>query len=430
MEKREIEPLKGPIRVSLSLPGSKSLTQRALLCAALAEGESVITNPLISEDTELLAHALACSGAEVELEKGRFRVKGIGGRPSFSAEAKVYFGNNGTGSRFFLAYAALSRAGEVLIYGKPRLHERPMGPLLEALRGLGARLECEEREGYLPVRVFPGEVSGGRVRLSAEKSSQFVSALLLVGPYLSGGLELEIAGEMVSTPYVELTLSVMRAFGAEVEKTPYGFRVSEGGYRARPYEVEGDASSASYFLILPALLGGSVTVENLSPDSPQADTLLLRILSKIGGRVEASGNGVRVTFSERPQAFEVNLKEAPDLFPTLCVLAAVAEGCTRIYGAPHLRYKECDRIAAMATELKKCGVSLKELPDGIEIQGGGNLRGAEIETYDDHRIAMALAVLGLAVPGMVIRNPACVAKSFPEFWDYLKIFYESQTVDI
>ncbi len=422
MEKKRIEPLTRPVNLSLRLPGSKSLTQRALLCAALAEGESVIRNPLVSEDTELLARALSVSGCRVELRDGAFRISGVGGRPGFSGE-RIFFGNNGTGSRFFLAYAALSRAGKAIIYGKPRLHERPMGPLLSALRALGARLECLEREGYLPVKVSPGDLSGGRVELSAEKSSQFVSALLLIGPYLTGGLELEIRGEMVSTPYVELTLAVMRAFGAGVEKSARGFRVSEDGYRSRLYEVEGDASSASYFLILPALLGGSVTVENLSPDSPQADILLLRILSEIGGRIERAGEGVRVEFSASPRAFEVNLKEAPDLFPTLCVLAAVAEGCTRIYGAPHLRYKECDRIAAMAKELKKCGVKVKELPDGIEIEGGGALSGAEIETYDDHRIAMAFAVLGLKVPGLIIRNPACVSKSFPEFWDYLEKVY-------
>ncbi len=422
MAKKRIEPLTRPVNFSLRLPGSKSLTQRALLCAALAEGESIIKNPLVSEDTKLLARALSISGCEVDFKEGAFRVSGVGGGPSFSGE-RIFFGNNGTGSRFFLAYAALCRSGEAIIYGKPRLHERPMGPLLSALRALGARLECLEREGYLPVKVSPGDLSGGRVELSAEKSSQFVSALLLVGPYLSGGLEIEIPGEMVSTPYVELTLAVMRAFGVEVERTARGFRVSEGSYRPRLYEVEGDASSASYFLILPALMGGTVTVENLSVDSPQADTLLLRILAGIGGRVEPAGEGVRVEFSSPPRAFEANLKEAPDLFPTLCVLAVVSKGRTRIYGAPHLRYKECDRIAAMATELKKCGVRVKELPDGIEIEGGERFSGAEIETYDDHRIAMAFAVLGLKVPGMVIHNPTCVSKSFPEFWDYLEKVY-------
>lgn len=422
MEKKEIKPLNSSIAIKLRLPGSKSLTQRALLCAALAKGESVIKNPLISEDTELLSEALRSSGCGLERRDGSFVVSGVSVEPVFSGE-EIFFGNNGTGSRFFLAYAALSRNGEAVLYGKPRLHERPMGPLITALRSLGAKVECLSREGYLPARVSPGRLSGGRITLPATQSSQYISALLLIGPYLPGGLELEIEGQMVSTPYVELTLSVMSAFGAEVEKISGGFRVSEGGYRARIYEVEGDASSASYFLVLPALLGGSVEVENLSPDSPQADTLLLKILSESGGRVERAGQGVKVEFSTPPRAFEVDLREAPDLFPTLCVLAAVAEGQSRIYGAPHLRYKECDRIAAMATELSKTGVKVRELPDGIEIEGGRELHGAEIETYDDHRIAMSFAVLGLKVPGMVIRNPACVAKSFPEFWEYLRKVY-------
>ncbi|QJA05320.1 3-phosphoshikimate 1-carboxyvinyltransferase [Thermosulfurimonas marina] len=423
MEKKKIKPLAGPVNLSLRLPGSKSLTQRALLCAALAEGESRIENPLLSEDTQLLARALSASGAEVVLEAGGFRVRGGGGSPAFSGQIKIFFGNNGTGSRFFLAYAALARKGRAVLYGKPRLHERPMGTLLEALRSLGAEIRCLEREGFLPVEVRPGRLQGGRVELSAEKSSQFVSALLLLGPYLPGGLEIAIRGELVSTPYVDLTLAVMRAFGVEVERRAEGFKVPEGRYTSRTYEVEGDASSAGYFLILPALLGGKVTVENLSPDSPQADTLLLHLLSEIGGRVEPSGPGVRVEFFGRPRGFEVNLKEAPDLFPTLCVLAAVAEGRSRIYGAPHLRYKECDRIAAMVKELRKCGALVKELPDGVEIEGGRKLHGTEIDTYDDHRIAMAFAVLGLAVPGMIIRHPACVAKSFPEFWEYLQGLY-------
>ncbi len=419
MEKRAVRPLQGPVNLRLRLPGSKSLTQRALLCAALARGTSRIRNPLLSEDTLLLARALEISGVGIERRSGEILLTGTGGQPAFSGE-RIFFGNNGTGSRFFLAYASLTGAGEALIYGKPRLHERPMGPLLEALRALGARLYCTEREGYLPVRVSPGDLRGGRVELSAEKSSQFVSALLLIGPYLPGGLKIELRGEMVSTPYVDLTCRVMEDFGVRVEREEKGFRVPEAQYQAREYEVEGDASSASYFLILPALLGGSVTVENLPLSSVQADTLLLRLLADIGGRVESAGEGVRVSFSSPPRGFEVNLKEAPDLFPTLCVLAAFAEGPSRIFGAPHLRYKECDRISAMATELARCGARVRELPDGIEIQGGAPLTGAEIETYDDHRIAMAFAVLGLRVPDIVIRNPSCVSKSFPEFWDYLE----------
>ena len=422
MEGREIKPLNRPVEMKVRLPGSKSLTQRALICAALAEGESELKNPLFSEDTELLSAALQASGCRLERRDGTLVISGVSGRPFFSGN-EIFFGNNGTGSRFFLAYAVLSRSGEALLYGKPRLHERPMGPLITALRSLGARVECLDKEGYLPVRVSPGRLSGGRITLSAAQSSQFVSALLLIGPYLPGGLELKIEGRMVSAPYVELTLSVMAAFGAEVERIFGGFRVREGGYRARTYEVEGDASGASYFLILPALLGGAVEVENLSPDSPQADILLLEILSQTGGRIERVGQGVRVEFSLPPRAFEVDLREAPDLFPTLCVLAAVAEGRSRIYGAPHLRYKECDRISAMATELSKIGVRVKELPDGIEIEGGRELRGAEIETYEDHRVAMSFAVLGLKVPGLVIRNPACVVKSFPEFWEYLDRVY-------
>ncbi len=420
---KEVKTVSGPVDIALEVPGSKSITQRSFLCAALAEGESLLKGALFSEDTELLLSALKASGVGLKQESGLLKFVGVSGRPAFSSSERVFFGNNGTGSRFFLAYASLAGAGSVEVYGRPRLHERPMKPLLEALRKLGARITPLEKDGYLPVRIEPGTLRGGSLRLSTKESSQFLSALLLIGPYLEGGISIEVEDELVSAPYVELTLDVMRAFGAEVKREGRTFSVKEGTYSGRTYEVEGDASSASYFLIIPAVLGGRVRIKNLSLRSKQADVLLLKVLDEAGGRVYED-EGVVVEFSKEPETFEVDIRDAPDLFPTLCVLAVFCKGRSRIYGAPHLRYKECDRIGAMVRELKKCGVRIRELPDGAEVEGGVRVHGAELDTYDDHRIAMSLSVLGLAVPGVVIRDPECVAKSFPNFWDLLDLVRE------
>jgi len=422
---KEIYPLKDFKKIELELPSSKSLTQRALICASLAEGTSHLINPLISEDTLLLKEALAATNVRFdEIEKDKvWKVRG--GFPPLLSGAKVYLGNNGTGSRFFLSYACLGKGSFIEIYGKPRLHERPVKHLIESLKRLNAEVKCLEKEGYFPVQVNASALRSEVISLPGDVSSQFVSSLLLIGPYLPNGIEILIEGLFLSRSYVEITLEVMKEFGVEVYAEDRYFKVGHGRYTPKVYEIEADTSSASYFLALPLILGeGEVWVKNYNFYSKQGDTKFLEFIKKMGAQVEpVNPKGVKVSFKGRPKAVEIDLRDTPDLFPTMCVLGAVAEGKTVLKGAPHLRFKETDRIKAMVTELQKLGVNAQELPDGAIIEGKEKFLPAEIETYDDHRIAMSFAVLGLKTGGIRILKPGCVVKSFPSFWEYFEKLY-------
>lgn len=407
-----------------ALPSSKSITQRALICAALANGVSEIINPLKSEDTLLLRDALCLTGVEIEENKEKvWLVKGC--KTPILSGKRAYLGNNGTGSRFFLSFASLGKGEYIEIYGKPRLHERPVGPLIEVLRKLSASIVCLEKEGYFPVRVKEGALKSDFIVLPGNISSQFVSALLLIAPSLPSGLEILVEEPFISKAYVELTVQVMQEFGSKVYSESNYFKVSQGEYKGVKYEVEADASNASYFLAIPLILGkGEVGILNYNPYSKQGDVKFLDYITQMGAKVERiDKKGVRVSFEGRPKGIEVDLGDTPDLFPTMCILGAVAEGRTILKGAPHLRYKETDRIKAMLNELTKLGLKVEELPDGAIIEGKEDLHPAEIETYDDHRIAMSFAILGLRIGNIKIKDPGCVVKSFPDFWKYLEILY-------
>lgn len=424
MESKIVYPLKDFEFLSLKLPASKSLTQRAYICSALARGESLILNPLKSEDPELLKEALCATGVIFEEKERGYLVKGISGRPRLNKE-RVYLGNNGTGARFFLAYATLGKGNWIELYGKERLHERPMEALISALRSLSAKIECLEKEGYFPVKVYESTLISQKVRLPGNISSQFISALLLIGPYLPEGIEIEIEGELFSKSYVEMTCEVMRHFGVNTEEKNVFFRVTKGFYEAKIYEVPADASSASYFLAIPLILGkGRVFIENFDGKTKQADAVFLEFAKEFGAEVKIfEPLGVEISFEGRPKALSLNIRDCPDLFPTLAIIGAVAQGRTVLYGAPHLRYKETDRIKAVARELSKIGVEVEEIPDGLVIYGRESFREAHITTYDDHRIAMAFAVLALKAGPLEIENPKCVAKSFPEFWELFERVY-------
>lgn len=424
MKEIEIKPLKNFEKISLKLPSSKSLTQRALICSALAEGISNILNPLVSEDTLLLKSALESVGIEIKEKKDIWEVKGR--YPPLLLGNKVFLGNNGTGARFFMALASLGKGSYVEVYGKPRLHERPMKELIENLRKLNFNIECLEKEGFLPVKIKESNPISQEIFFPGNISSQFISALLLIAPYLPKGLKICIEGDLVSKSYIDLTIEVMRIFGVKVKFFENTFEVSQGFYKPTSYEVEADASTASYFLAIPLILEkGEILIENYNSFSKQGDVKFLDYIREMGAQVEVLNPlGVKVKFDGRLRGVELNLSDTPDLFPTICVLGAVAEGKTIIRGAPHLRYKETDRIKAMVTELRKIGVEASELPDGAIIEGTQSFKPSLIHTYDDHRIAMAFAILGLRIGGLKIENPQCVAKSFPNFWEYLKKLYE------
>ena len=405
------------VQATLTLPGSKSYTHRALMAAALAAGESVLTNALAAEDTELTAAALKQLGAGIDWQGATIRVTGRNGR-WLPARLPIYLGNSGTSMRFLTALAALGE-GEYLLTGTERLCQRPLGELLEALGQAGVQVVSERGDGCPPVRVTGG-LTGGRTKLSGAISSQYLSALLFIGPLAPKGLKIDITGELVSRPYVDLTLEVLSDFGISYYREGYRLFQLAGGqsYLPREYAIEADASSASYFWAAAALTGGRVTITNLNLASSQGDAAFPEVLGRMGCAVESTPAGLTVQGGPL-QGVTVDMSTMPDLVPTLAVLAAFARGDTVITGVAHLRHKESDRLHAVATELGKLGIEARETPDGLIIRGGAP-KGALIHTYNDHRIAMSFAVAGLKIPAVVIEDPECVAKSFPNFWQFFE----------
>ena len=404
----------------VEVPGSKSLTQRALIAAALAEGESVLVGPLASEDTAYTIGALRLMDIEVDdSDPARWLVQGTGGKIGEPRE-DIFLGNNGTATRFLTSVAALGH-GRFRISGSERMAERPIEPLMEALQGWGVQIKSEAGNGCPPLLIDADGLSGGKTILPEGKSSQYLSSLLLVAPYAAQPAELEVHGEVLSRPYVEMTLAVMADFGIRVEAAPSlsYFRIPQGGYQGIEYRIEGDASGASYFWAAAAVTGGRVTVANVPVPSLQGDAELVPLLARMGCRVSLVDGGITVRGPKQLQGIEVDMGNMPDVAPTLAVVAAFAEGTTVINNIAHLRIKECDRLSAMVSELRKMGAQVEEEPDRMIIHGragGSNLHGAEIETYEDHRIAMCFAVAGLKIPGVKITGENCVVKSFPDFW--------------
>lgn len=411
---KEIQP-RGRIEATLTLPGSKSYTHRALVAASLAWGESVLTNALRAEDTELTAQALGRLGARLNWQGTTVKVRGAAGHWAPVPEP-IHLGNSGTSMRFLTALASLGQ-GEYLLTGSPRLCQRPMGELLEALASLGVKAVSQRGNGCPPVKVHGG-LTGGLARLSGAVSSQYLSALLFIAPLAPQGAEIDITGELVSRPYVNLTLDVLADFGISYYREGYKFFRVPGGQRYQPqeYAIEADASSASYFWAAAAVTGGRMTITNLALESCQGDIDFLSVLARMGCRIKQTEEGLTVEGGPLT-GIQVDMADMPDLVPTLAVVAAFAQGDTVITGAAHLRHKESDRLAAVAAELAKMGIKVAETAEGLIVPGGAP-HGAVIDTYDDHRIAMSFAVAGLRIPGVRIREPQVVAKSFPDFWEY------------
>lgn len=414
----EIRPVSG-IHASVRVPGSKSYTQRALIIASLAEGKSLLRGPLISEDTEYLSEALRVLGADILLSGQDLAITGTGGRLSPPGRP-IYLGNNGTAARFLLGMVSLGN-GDYHLSGSPRLCQRPVKPLLDALLSLGGSFTCQGEQGFLPLTVHARGIRGGQAAFADAESSQYISSLLICSPFASGDVEIMVRGSLASRPYVNLTLKTMKDFGVSAERVGENrFRVRSGQhYCGTDYAVEGDASSASYFFLAAALSRGSVRVSPLTRDTLQGDGNFLTLLEKLGCTVSSGESWVGVRGASLIGGeFVFDMGDMPDMVPTLAVLSAVRPGRTVIRNVAHLRIKESNRLEALARELTKTGIRVEEREDGLVIEGGSP-RGAEIETYDDHRIAMSFAVLGLAVPGMRIRNGSCVGKSFPGFWKEL-----------
>ncbi|MFH0810637.1 MAG: 3-phosphoshikimate 1-carboxyvinyltransferase [Pseudomonadota bacterium] len=414
---------RGRMDATVRLPGSKSFTHRALICAALAEGESTLRGALDAEDTRLTAAALEAMGARITFGAEGARVTGTGGCPS-TPGGPLDLGNSGTSMRLLTATAALCRGGgeKTILDGNEAMRRRPVGALVAALRELGAAADC--KEGFPPVTIGAQGLPGGRCRIDASQSSQFVSAILLAAPYAATDVLVEVEGALVSRPYIDMTLQTMADFGVKADLVgTHGIRVAGGQrYQAGGYLVEADASNASYFLAAAAATGGRVRVLGLKAGSLQGDAAFVSVLEKMGCTTRWGADYAEVSGNGRLKAVDVDMGKMPDVVPTLAVLAALAKGVTRIRNIRHLRLKECDRLSALAAELSMCGLRVEEHPSELIIEGG-TLHGTEVETYDDHRIAMSFAVLGLAVEGMRIRNPGCVAKSFPDFWERFEGLY-------
>ena len=414
-EELEIRPLARPVDAEVRVPGSKSVTNRALVVAALAEGGSRILNPLFSDDSYWLMDALVRLGFEVRADRegGEVGISGLGGRVPRGG-VDVYVGNAGTVARFLPPALALG-PGPYRLDGVPRMRERPVGDLVDAMRRLGAAVGYEDKEGSFPLVVEGGGIPGGTASVGGSKSSQFLSGLLMAAPYAKNGVTLRVEGDLVSKPYVGITTGVMRSFGVDVEEYEGSFVVSPATYAARDYPVEPDASGASYFMAAAAVTEGRVTLPGLGSSSPQGDLRFAEVLERMGCAVEILKDRVTVRGPKRLRGVEVDMNPFSDTMITLAAIAPFAQGPTTIKNVEHTRHQETDRISAVATELTRLGVETHERRDGIHIIPN-KVRPAVVHTYDDHRMAMGFAITGLVAAGIRIQNPACVTKTFPDYF--------------
>ncbi len=416
-----IRPFAGPIDYNVPIPGSKSITNRALLCAALATGTSELHGVLLADDTEAMIGCIQALGATVlvdEANRTHLSVTGVGGswNPGpITVNARM----SGTTARF-VAPSLVQGSGEYVLEALESMRERPMGDLITALEQVGARVEARSG-GLLPLRVQGGSTSGHpTLRVAGNMSSQFLSGLLLNAPSWPEGGTVEVSGELVSRPYVDMTLSVMRQFGAVVdEPTDGSFVVAPGGYKARTFGIEPDASAASYAFAAAAITDGTVTVTGLGSDSTQGDLRFANILGEMGASVVMGRDHTTVTAGDALRGVTVDMADCSDTAQTLAAVAVFADGPTTVTGIGFIRNKETNRIAAVVTELQRCGIQAAEHDDGFTVYPGV-VQPTVVQTYRDHRMAMAFSLLGLRSEGIAIADPGCVAKTFPAYFDVLE----------
>ncbi|MEV5897164.1 3-phosphoshikimate 1-carboxyvinyltransferase [Nonomuraea fuscirosea] len=400
----------------MHVPGSKSVTARALFLAAAASGTTVLRRPLVSDDTEGFAEGLIALGYRVEREPETWTIEGRPEGPAV-AEAEVFCRDGATTARFLPALVAAGQ-GVFRFDASAQMRRRPLGPLTRALRELGVDLTHEGEEGHHPLTVRAGGIKGGRITLDAGLSSQFLTALLLVGPLTSEGLEITVT-DLVSVPYVEITLAMMRSFGVEVRREGETFFVPARPYTAvAGYAIEPDASTASYPLAAAALTGNSVTIPGLGSGAMQGDVRFAEVLRRMGADVDLSHDAVTVSGTGTLRGLTVNMRDISDTVPTLAAIAPFADGPVRIEDVHNIRVKECDRLEACAENLRRLGIEVSTGRDWIEIRPG-TPRPAEIACHGDHRIAMSFAVAGLRIPGITLDDPGCVKKTFPGFHEAL-----------
>jgi len=417
-ERYVLNPTTPPECVEIDLPGSKSYTNRALLLAALAKGRSFLRNALDSDDTRRMVECLNALGIEATMDEASSTIAVAGaGCPQIVPSEPLYCGNAGTAIRFLAPFCALGK-GDVVLTGNERMQRRPIGDLLEGIRQVGGTAADIKGTGCPPIRVSGGGLRGGSCRMEGTRSSQYFSALLLSAARMKQGLEIEVVGDLVSKPYIDMTLDIMSRFGIEARNKNYQRLIVPPGQEPTPadYLVEGDASGASYFLAAAAVAGNTVRVGPLPVDTCQGDAGLAFLLERMGCTWWQRGNQIELT-GGRLRGIEADMRHMSDVAQTLAVVALFAEGPTTIRNIANARIKETDRIAALHIELSRLGARVEEYPDGLTIYPSEAYRPAEIETYDDHRMAMSFAVAGIRIPGLTIRSPGCVSKTFPEFFE-------------
>lgn len=401
---------------TLTVPGSKSYTHRLLIAAAMAQGDCIIDNALRSEDTDLTLGALRQMGVQISEHGTRIEMHGCGGQFRPTADP-IYLGNSGTSMRLLISTACLGQ-GEYIFTGTARMQERPVQPLVTALKQIGVRIDCVEDNGCPPVSIRGGGTSGGAIAIDCSLSSQFLSSLLLAAPSLKRGLDIQVRGKTVSKPYIDMTVDILSRLGIQVSREGYARFQVPGSQRFQPghYTVEPDISNASYFWAIGAISGRRITVEGIQAGSLQGDLGIVALFEQMGCQVTHVEDRLSVQ-GGRLHGIEADMGDLPDMVPTLAVVAAFARGTTVIRNVAHLKAKECDRLAAVMTELGRMGIETHSDGQSLTIAGGAP-KGAEITTYNDHRIAMSFAVAGLMAEGprTRIRDERCVDKSFPGFW--------------
>ena len=415
---REILPVSKPVIGSIRPPGSKSLTNRALIVAALADGASRLEGVLDSRDTQVMIDSLQKLGLKVEHFPNDFglNIEGCAGRPP-ATQADLWLENSGTSIRFLTALCALGH-GRFRLDGNTRMRERPIGDLVDSLRQFGISVTCELNNHCPPVIVTADGLRGGPTTINANVSSQFLSAVLMAAPCAESTVAIRLAGEMVSEPYIDMTLGVMSIFGVNVDRSQPGtFRVVPQKYHSANYSIEPDASAASYFWGLAAVTGGRVTVEGLGKNALQGDVQFVQALEQMGCKVTWNSNSVTVEGGSL-HGIDIDMNAISDTAQTLACVAPFAKGPTRIRNVAHMRLKETDRVTAVVTELRRLGLTVDEHPDGMTIYPG-TLHAGTVATYDDHRMAMSFSLIGLRVPGIQIADPGCTSKTYPNYFDDL-----------